>query len=502
MITPIQQKIRDKSITAKRWADMVRSGDWICPGSTGSESTVCEDVLAQRIGEGPGQVKDIEFWTNCHILPLKCTYIDPEEKYHCIHQYFWFNSQRQQRDTYGTMDFVPYEWAINTWQQYYRFFHKEKDKRRLDWTIIAVSPPENGHFNLSYGTCDALIFAKSAKKVILEVREDYPWAEGGANNIIYIDDIDYIVEVDCEKYRRPILPEAEPGSIEKKVAENILKLMQDGDCIQLGIGELPTAVARGISGAGLKHLGIHTEMFQEGIMSLIEAGCVDNSLKSIDRGKSVWNFAFPTNWRRYYDFIHHNHSLAIYDVNYTNNINVLSKIDNMVAIDNFLAIDLQGQLCSGCYAGRQIAGTGGFFQFLAFCGLSKGGRSIATATSTKKLNDGRVVSRIVPEFPGNTSVDVPATFTPWVATEYGIVNLWGLGSYERTKALISIAHPEFRDELEREARKRNFLPKNFPIPMIGPERRYPEYKERRDFKSPYTTIWQGCNYENDVWCGK
>ena len=116
------------------------------------------------------------------------------------------------------------------------------------------------------------------------------------------------------------MSEAEPGDIENKIAERILSLMQDGDCIQLGIGALPTAVAKAIGKASLKHLGIHTEMLQEGLMSLIEAGIIDNSLKNIDRGKTVWTFAFPFQWKRYYDFVHHNHSLAVYDVDYTNNI--------------------------------------------------------------------------------------------------------------------------------------------------------------------------------------
>ena len=143
-------------------------------------------------------------------------------------------------------------------------------------------------------------------------------------------------------------------------------------------------------------------------MALIEAGAVDNSRKPIDRGKSVWDFALPLNWKRYYDFIHHNHSLAVYDVNYTNNVYQLSRIDNMVAIDNFIAVDLQGQICAGHYAGRPISGTGGFFQFIAFCALSKGGRSIAAATSTAKGSDGKLVSRIVPGFPENSTIDVPA----------------------------------------------------------------------------------------------
>ncbi|MCX6012757.1 MAG: hypothetical protein NTV30_04985, partial [Chloroflexi bacterium] len=265
---------------------------------------------------------------------------------------------------------------------------------------------------------------------------------------------------------------------------------------------LPTAVAQAISRAGLKNLGIHTEMLQEGLISLIESGAVNNSKKNIDQGKSVWSFALPVNSKRYFDFTHHNHSLAVNDSNYTNNIYQLSRIDNMVAIDNFLAIDLQGQICASHYNERPISGTGGIFEFIAFCALSQGGRSIATATSTRKGTGGKLISRVVPFLPEGSIVDVPAHLVSWVATENGIVNLMGLSNYERARALISLAHPQFQDELEREAKNRNLLPKLFVISADLNERRYPGYEERKNYKIPYTTIWQGCDYNDDVWSGK
>lgn len=502
LITPHQQKVRDKKIRPQQVAQMVQSGDWICLGGAGSDAVACPDALADRLGDAPGSVRDIELWTYGHFNPMRFHIVDPECKYHCHHEGFFFPWARRQRDLSMSIDSIPWGWSLGMWYAYYRFHHGEKTKRRLDWTILASSPSENGNFNFSYGTGASMILARGAKKVVLEVREDYPWAEGGANNIINIDDVDYIVEVDCEKYPWSQVAEAEPGEAENEIAERILSIIQDGDCIQLGIGGLPTAVARAISTAGLKNLGIHTEMLQEGLMALIESGAVDNSRKNIDRGKSVWDFALPLNKSRYYEFVHHNDSLAVYDVNYTNNINQLSRIDNMVAIDNFVSIDLQGQICASQFGYRPISGTGGLFQFIAFSGLSKGGRAIATATAAKVDQDGKLVSRIVTGLPEGSMVDVPAQLVSWVATEYGMVNLWGLSTFERTRALISIAHPDFREQLEKEARERNFLPKQYSVPRIEVDRKYPPYEERRNYKIPYTGMWQGCTYENGVWSGK
>lgn len=501
MTTPIQQKIRDKTITAKQWAEMVKSGDWILPGTVAGDSTACMEELGPRLGEGPGQVKDIELWSGVRAIPLySITEVDPEEKYHVLHEVFFMPWERKQRDERGTIDWNQWAWSFGSWAQFYRWYNKEKSKRALDWFITAVSPPAFGYFNTSYGTNEAVMFSRCAKKVVLEVREDYAWCEPGANNLIHIDDVDYIIEVDCEKYRWPQIAEAEPGPIEEKITKNCLSIMGDGDCIQLGIGALPTAVARAIAEAGLKHIGIHTEMMQEGLMALIESGTVDNSLKPIDRGKSVWTFALPFNWKRYYDFMHRNPALAVYDVTYTNNANILSKLDHMVAIDNCVAIDLYGQQCAGHYAGRPISSSGGFWDFITWCQTAKGGRSITAMTSRNKHG----TSRIMPQLPPGSVVDVCAQSAAWVTTEYGIVCLRGLTGYERARALISIAHPDDRDYLEKEAYRLNLLPKKFPVPMWPPEkRRYPDFiKERREWKMPYNSVLLGYDFSDDGWSGK
>jgi len=326
---------------------------------------------------------------------------------------------------------------------------------------------------------------------VVEARADYPWAEGGRFHTIHIDDVDYWVEVDCEKYAWLQIDEKSmaPTPQEKMIARHILSIMDDRDVLQLGIGTLPSACVAAMADAGLKDLGIHTEMLNYGLIKLIESGQVTNRYKNLDRGKSVWTFAFPVDTKWYYETVHRNQHLAVYDVDYTNNLNVLTRIDHMIAIDNCIAIDLLGQQSAGFYKKRPISSTGGYFQFLCFCSQARGGRGVACMTARNKQGQ----SRIVPFLPEGSTVDLPAQFAHYVCTEYGIVNLRGLNGYERTEALISIAHPDDREWLEREAHAHGLLAPHFPVsmrPQEGGARRYPSYRERRNYKIPAnSSVW-------------
>jgi len=493
MTTPIQQKIRDKKRTAKQIIDMVKNGDWINPGSVGGDSTACMRALAERLGSSPGQLHDIEIWNYAMFYPhQRFQEVDPQQKYHCFHEYFFFPWNRAARADNGVTSWSQWGWTLGMWWHHYRFAAAAQNERGIDWWFNAATPPDgNGYFNWSYGTNNCGIFRQTAKNLVVEVREDYPWAEGGRFNTIHIDDVDYWVEVDCQQYAWPQINEQaiQATPEEKKIAETVLSIMDDRDVIQLGIGSLPSACVSAMADAGLKDLGIHTEMLNYGLIKMIESGQVTNRYKNLDRGKSVWTFAFPVDTEWYYNTIHRNQSLAVYDIDYTNNFNVLTRIDNMIAIDNCVAIDLLGQQCSGYYEKRPISSTGGYFQFVIFCGQSKGGRGVAAMTSRSKHG----TSRIVPFLPEGSSVDVPAQFSHYVCTEYGIVNLRGLNGYERASALISIAHPDDRAWLEEEARKNGLLPPAFPVSMMpkeGAERRYPTYQSRRGYKVPANSaIW-------------
>jgi len=493
MTSPVQQKIRDKKRTAAQIAGMVKSGDWINNGAVGGDSTVCTEAVSARIGGGPGQLRDIEFWLHGQFYPHpELQQADPKQAYHCVHEYFFFPWNRQARDENGVTDWAPWGWAGGMWAHHYRFANGDREKRGMDWWFnAATAPDEHGYFNMSYGTNNCNIFRQTARKIVFEVRSDYPWAEGGRFNTIHIDEIDYWVEVDCEKYKWPQINEKAmiPRPVEQEVARHIMTIMQDRDVVQLGIGTLPSACVAAMTDAGFRDLGIHTEMLNAGLIKMIESGQVTNAYKTLDRGKSVWTFAFPVDVAWYYDMVHRNQALAVYDIDYTNNLDVLRRIDNMIAINNAVSVDLLGQISCGFYEKRPISSTGGFFQFVIFCAQSRGGRGVAAMTSRSKHN----TSRIVPFLPEGSTVDVPAQFAHYVCTEYGIVNLRGLSGYERASALISIAHPDDRQWLEKEAREHGLLPPAFPLdflPTEGKTRRYPSYQERRNYKIPMgSSLW-------------
>ncbi|HPC04978.1 MAG TPA: acetyl-CoA hydrolase/transferase C-terminal domain-containing protein [Syntrophales bacterium] len=506
MTTPIQQKIRDKKRTAQQILDMVKPGEWIQPGSVGGDSTECMKELARRLGPGPGQLKNIELWNYAMFFPHpEFQQVDPQQEYHCFHEYFFFPWSRKARDTNNVTSWAQWGWALGMWFCHYRFVNSVKANRGLDWWWNAATPfDEHGFVNWSYGTNNCSIFAQCAKKTVVEVRSDYPWAEGGRFNTYHIDDIDYWVEVDVEKYKWPQINEkaiqAKPE--EKKIAEHIMTIMRDRDNIQLGIGSLPSACVSAMTEAGFKDLGVHTEMLNAGLIKLIESGQVTNRYKNLpyDRGKSVWTFAFPVDVNWYYDTINRNQNLAVYDIGYTNNLHNLTRLDNMIAIDNCVAVDLLGQQCSGFYEKRPISSSGGYFQFVSFCAQSKGGRGVASMTSRSKHG----TSRIVPFLPEGSSVDVPAQLANYVCTEYGIVNLRGLNGYERASALISIAHPDDRDWLEKEAKANGLLPPKFPVPMLpkeGGARRYPSHEERKNYKVPFHSDYWGYDWD-PYQCGK
>jgi len=489
MTTPVQQKIRDKKRTPQQILDMVKSGDWIQPGSVGGDSTECMKELARRLGPGPGQLRDIEIWNYAMFYPHpEYQQIDPRQEYHCFHEYFFFPWSRKARDTNNVTSWSHWGWAMGMWFCHYRFANAVKANRGLDWWWNAATPwDQHGFANFSYGTNNANIFSQCAKNSVIEVRSDYPWAEGGRFNTINIDDVDYWVEVDVERYKWPQINEkaikAKPE--EEAIAKHIMTIMRDRDIVQLGIGSLPSACVSAMTEAGFKDLGIHTEMLNAGLIKLIESGQVTNRYKSLpaDRGKSVWTFAFPVDVKWYYDTLHRNSNLAAYDIGYTNNLHNLTRLDNMIAIDNCVAVDLLGQQCSGFYEKRPISSSGGYFHFVSFCAQSKGGRGVASMTSRSKHG----TSRIVPFLPEGSSVDVPAQLSNYVCTEYGIVNLRGLNGYERATALISIAHPDDREWLTKEARENGLLAPKFPVNMLaleGKTRRYPSYEERRNYKLP------------------
>ncbi|MBN1856677.1 MAG: hypothetical protein JW846_06985 [Dehalococcoidia bacterium] len=502
MTTPQQRQIRDKTITASQWADMVQTGDWIYTGGPGSDPVATIDALCGKLGNSPGKVHDIELWTQCSTLcaPLLAK-ADPEAEYCLFHEYFFNGETRRWNDQCHSVDWGHWGWSAGMNYLYSRWARRKKDESAIDWAVVSVAPPENGLVNFSYGVANSMTAVRSARKTVVEIREDYAWCEPGRNMLLPIEDVDYFVEVDLSNpaYRWPEVNESATGITEadRAIARHILSIMGDGDCLQIGIGGIPLAVALNAKDAGLKHLGVHTEMGGEWMFTLIEAGCIDNSRKSLDPGRCTYNFMFPLNVDRYKQFLHHNSFFAGYDSFYTNNIATLSKNDHAIGINGFLAMDLYGQDACGLHAGRPVSGTGGQFQFIVGCAMAKGGRGVLAATS----RDAKGRPRFVPNLPPGTIVDVPSQFVSWVATENGIVNLSGKSQAEKAHDIINVlAHPDDRESLERAAHEMHLLPRVF---KLSTNRRYPDYwKDLRDYKHLYASEMWGWEYQDNLWSGK
>lgn len=312
-----------------------------------------------------------------------------------------------------------------------------------DIAVIQVAPPDRDGY-CSYGlTCDyTKPAAELAKVVVAEFNPQMPKV-GGRKNTIHISKIDYVIEVD---HPLVAVPPAPIGELEAKIGANVASLIGDRATLQLGIGAIPDAVLSNLEDR--KDLGIHTEMFSDGVMNLMKKGVITGRYKELHPGKVV--SAFLTGTQELYNFVNENSEVELYPVNYTNDPYNIGAISNFVAINSAIEVDLFGQGNAESIGSRLFSGSGGQVDFLRGTKISKGGFSVLALPSTAA---GGKVSRIVPRITTGALVTSVRNDVDYVVTEYGIARLKGKTMAEKTNALIKIAHPKFRDELEEFARK-------------------------------------------------
>ena len=311
----------------------------------------------------------------------------------------------------------------------------------LGAALVNVSLPDaEGRVSLGTSVDCSYAAIEAADIVIGVVNPNVPFAYG---DLVSLDAFDYLVEDDTPLVTANF---AEPTPTEMLIGRNCAALVEDGDCLQMGIGALPNALASQLSGH--KHLGLHTEMFADGLLRLIKAGVIDGSCKQIDKGKVVASFLLGSN--EVYSFIDHNPAVEMRAITYTNDPVVIASNKHMKAINSATEVDLTGQVSADSIGTRIFSGTGGQLEFVRGASMSEGGKSIIAFASRTNKGKNKIVSSINP----GGGIVTPRADAHWVVTEYGAVDLYGRSLQERAKLLISIAHPDDREMLEREAFER------------------------------------------------
>lgn len=374
------------------------------------------------------KIKDLELM-HLHLEGEPEVFKEPHRSRFRISNLFVGSNARAYLD-YARIDYIPCFLS-----EIPSLFRSGKKKPKM--SLIHVSPPD-AHGFCSLGTSVDVVKAaiENSDFVVAQVNPQMPRVFGDA--LISIKDIDQWIEVD-----QP-LPQKQPVVLtetELKIGKYVGELVEDGSTLQAGIGAVPDAALAALKSH--KQLGIHTEMWSDGMLDLIECGAVDNSKKKVHPGRTISGFLVGS--KRLYDFVNNNPSVMQFDISYVNNPTVIARNPKVVAINSAVEVDLSGQVCADSVGARIISGVGGQMDFIRGAALSEKGKPIIAITSRTKKGK----SRIVPHLQLGAGVVTTRSHVHYVVTEYGAVDLFGLSLGERGKALIKIAHPEDREILER-----------------------------------------------------
>ena len=433
-----------RRISPEDAAALVRSGDWLDYGAVLAQPDSFDHALAQRADE----LRNVNIRGCLSLRPRAVLEADRGREHFNFFNWHLGGYDRKLSDA-GRQNYIPCN--LGEIPDYYRRF--------IDPTeimVIKTCPVDgNGFFNLSAANLWHGAIASRAKIVIVEIDPALPYVHGIENGL-HSSQVDYVIDGSGQPL--PELPNPTPTDADRAVARLIAAEIEDGACLQIGIGAMPNAVCSLLVESGVRNLGIHTEMLTDGIIDLYKAGVATGSAKTSHPGKIVCSFGVGS--KSMYDTIDNNPDISCQPVEMTNLPHLIMENDRLTAINNTTQMDLQGQAASESNGHRHISGTGGQLQFVRAAYASNGGKSFMCMASTYE-REGIRRSRVVLNLtPGNV-VTAPRSDMMFVVTEFGLVNLKGKSIPQRAKAMISLAHPDFRDDLEREARTNGLIPKSF-----------------------------------------
>jgi len=404
----------------------VKSGERVFLHSAAATPRLLVDALTARGGE----LRNVEL-VSIHTEGA-APYLDPRysESFHLKTFFVGANSREAVRN--GMASYVPV--FLSEIPNLFR-----SSVMPLDVALVQVSPPDRHGFcslGVSVDITNAAI--ETAGHVIAQVNEHMPRVHG--DGIIHVSRIDALVE--CNDPIFEIAPSA-PSAIELKIGRFIAELVEDGATLQTGIGGVPDAALRALSGH--RDLGMHTEMFSDGVKALVECGALTGQRKARQRGKIVAGFCMGS--RALYDFVDDNPMIEMRDIAYVNDTSVIRTNPRVTAINSALEVDITGQVCADSLGSAQYSGVGGQVDFIRGAALSDGGKPIIALNATTRRGESRIVARLRP----GASVTTSRAHVHYVVTEYGVASLYGRSLRQRADALIAIAHPDYRESLEREA---------------------------------------------------
>ncbi len=421
----LQQYYKEHCMSLEDAMKLIKSGDLIVDGHGHGRSRIFGPALMERKDE----LKDVRLATGYNLEPsLHC---DPQYEGIFKHVSIFNTGSTRQAHWEGRADFAPAHFS-----QLERTFKSWKP----DVLFTMVTPPnEDGYVSMGVSVDFTRTMMDECPLVIAQVNKNMPWVNGEA--VVPVTKIHAFVECDTELSE---IPEATViSATDQAIAGHIAGLINDGDTLQVGVGSVPDTVLSMLTNH--KHLGIHTELGSTGIMKLMQKGVIDNSRKSVDPGKVVCTLMGGT--KEFYNFVDHNDDFEMRRSSYVLNPATICQQKNMVAMNAAIEIDLLGQVCSEMIGGKQFSGVGGQVDFLRGAMMAEGGKSIICLPSTAAKG---TKSRIVAQFGAGTAVTASRYDVMYIVTEFGVAELWGKNNDERAKALINIAHPDFREQLEKD----------------------------------------------------